>query len=76
MARRYADPALAANLMTLMRDADMSASDVSRAACAAGEPITSTAVSYTMSGTHLPTLRTLRAIKAALGCTWDQLLGP
>ena len=32
-------------------------------------------VSNWVRGAHSPTLQTLRKVRAALGCTWDELLG-
>jgi transcriptional regulator with XRE-family HTH domain len=32
-------------------------------------------VSNWVRGANSPTLQTLRKVKAALGCTWDELLG-
>ena len=72
----HADPTLVANLRRLMRDRCMRPSDVCKVACASGVHIHRVTVYYTISGKHSPTLHTLRAIRTALGCTWDELLEP
>ena len=65
-----AEPDFARNLRKLMAERDMSAKQFSRAS-----GINHASVYDYLNGRHEPNCPMLRRIRAALGCTWDELLG-
>lgn len=65
------DEASSENILRMLRDKDWSIQDLRRRARLPW------ATTYRAAmGIGSPALYTLRAVKAALGCTWDELLGP
>lgn len=70
MRKGATDPQLAHNLRRLVRERHTTMLDLGARAGVSHTTL------YDIGRRFSPTLHTLRAVKAALGCTWDELLGP
>lgn len=68
--RKNADKALRRHLNGILRERDIKTQELVEMTGLARWTI------HMMRAGSNPSLCTLRAVKAALGCTWDELLGP
>ncbi len=69
MTERRGDKKLADNMWRMLGERDWSQSKL-----ASETELSISTMNNTMNTRHGVTLRTLRKIRAALGCTWDELL--